>query len=58
MLAVISTAGIDVEYMYSVFGQKDGQASMIFRVADTDSLGAVFEKNGITMISGEDLGLH
>lgn len=58
VLAVISTAGIDVEYMYSVFGQKDGQASMIFRVADTDSLGAVFEKNGITMISGEDLGLH
>lgn len=58
VLGVISKAGIDVEYMYSVFGQKDGQACMIFRVADTDSLAAVFDKNGISMIGGEDLGLH
>lgn len=58
VLGVISAAGIDVEYMYSVFGQKEGQACMIFRVADTDGLAAVFEKNGIAMIGGEDLGLH
>ncbi len=58
VLGVISTAGIDVEYMYSVFGQKEGQACMIFRVADTDGLAAVFDKNGIAMIAGEDLGLH
>ncbi len=58
VLGVISTAGIDVEYMYSVFGQKEGQACMIFRVADTDNLAAVFDKNGIAMIGGEDLGLH
>ncbi|MDE7199946.1 MAG: ACT domain-containing protein [Lachnospiraceae bacterium] len=58
VLSVISTEGIDVEYMYSVFGQKDGQACMIFRVADTDGLAAVLEKNGIAMIAGENLGLH
>lgn len=58
VLGVISAAGIDVEYMYSVFGQKEGQACMIFRVADTDNLAAVFDKNGIAMIAGEDLGLH
>lgn len=58
VLGVISAAGIDVEYMYSVFGQKEGQACMIFRVADTDGLAAVFDKNGIAMIGGEDLGLH
>lgn len=58
VLGVISTEGIDVEYMYSVFGQKDGQACMIFRVADTDGLAAVLTKNGIAMIAGEDLGLH
>ena len=58
VLSVISTEGIDVEYMYSVFGQKDGQACMIFRVADTDALAAVLEKNGIAMIAGENLGLH
>lgn len=58
VLSVISTEGIDVEYMYSVFGQKDGQACMIFRVADTDALAAVLEKHGIAMIAGENLGLH
>ncbi len=58
VLGVISAAEIDVEYMYSVFGQKDGQACMIFRVADTDGLAEILTKNGIAMISGEDLGLH
>lgn len=58
VLGVISHAGIDVEYMYSVFGQKNGQACMIFRVADTDGLASVLEKNGIGTITGEDLSLH
>ncbi len=57
-LGGISDAGMDVEYMYSVFGQKDGQACMIFRVADTDGLAAVLDKAGIGTIAGEDLGLH
>ena len=58
VLSVISSAEIDVEYMYSVFGQKDGQACMIFRVADTDGLAAVLDKTGIGTIGGDDLGLH
>ena len=58
VLGVISAAEIDVEYMYSVFGQKDGQACMIFRVADTEGLAAILQKNGIDTITGEDLGLH
>lgn len=58
VLGVISQAEIDVEYMYSVFGQKDGQACMIFRVADTDGLTALLEKSGIGTITGEDLGIH
>lgn len=58
VLSVISGAEIDVEYMYSVFGQKDGQACMIFRVADSDGLTAVLQQNGIGTIAGEDLGLH
>lgn len=58
VLGVISEAEMDVEYMYSVFGQKDGQACMIFRVADTDGLMAVLDKSGISTIGGEDLGLH
>ena len=58
VLSAISRAGIDVEYMYSVFGQKNGQACMIFRVADTEGLAAVLQENGIGTITGEDLGLH
>ena len=58
VLGVISRANIDVEYMYSVFGQKDGQACMIFRVADTEKLSAVLEENGIGTMTGENLGLH
>lgn len=58
VLGVISSAEIDVEYMYSVFGQKDGQACMIFRVADSDGLTMVLEENGIDTMAGEDLGLH
>ena len=58
VLGVISRAEIDVEYMYSVFGQRDGQACMIFRVADSDALTKLLEANGIVTITGEDLGLH
>ena len=58
VLGVISGAEIDVEYMYSVFGQRDGQACMIFRVADSDALTKLLEANGIGTITGEDLGLH
>ena len=58
VLGVISRAEIDVEYMYSVFGQRDGQACMIFRVADSDGLTKLLEANGIGTITGEDLGLH
>ncbi len=58
VLSIISRAEIDVEYMYSVFGQKDGQACMIFRVADVDRLTALFDENGIGTITGETLGIH
>mgnify|MGYP001126032726 CR=1 FL=1 len=58
VLSVISGAEIDVEYMYSVFGQKYGRACMIFRVADSDVLTALLKENGIDLITGEDLGIH
>ena len=58
VLSIISMAGIDVEYMYSVFGQKDGQACMIFRVEDADRLTALLDENGIGTITSETLGIH
>jgi hypothetical protein len=58
VLRLISEAGVDVEYMYSVFGQVNGKAYMIFRVTDTDKLIAILNANGIAPAAGEELGIH
>ena len=58
VLRLLPGEGIDVEYMYSVFGQVDGLAHMIFRVADPEKLIAVLQANGIQPIAGEDLGIR
>lgn len=42
VLRAIAEADIDIEYMYSVLGQKNGLAYMVFRVADPKKLDAVF----------------
>ena len=41
VLRAISESGIDIEYMYSVLGQRNGLAYMVFRVQDPDRLDAV-----------------
>ena len=46
VLRGIADAGIDIEYMYSVLGQKNGLAYMIFRVSDPEQLDAVL-KTGV-----------
>lgn len=50
LLKVIADANIDVLYMYSIFGQKDGKASMVFRVADQQAFESALEKGGIDAI--------
>lgn len=57
VLAVLAQEGIDVEYMYSVFGLVRDQACMIFRVADVDRLAQVLEKNDMAPVSGGVLGI-
>ena len=37
LLNIISKEEIDIEYMYSVFGQNDGLAYMIFKVKDVEA---------------------
>ena len=58
LLSIVAQAGIDVEYMYSMFGHGDGLAYMIFRVADVGQLEAVLTANGIAPASGKDLGIR
>lgn len=57
LLAVVAQAGIDIEYMYSMFGHGDGLAYMIFRVNDAEHLESVLAANGITPATGADLGI-
>jgi len=58
VLSVLSEAGMDIEYMYSVFGQKNGLAYMIFRVGDPAALDAVLTQNGLASVPGDELGIH
>ena len=41
VLRSIAKADIDIEYMYSVLGQRNGLAYMVFRVADPEKLDGV-----------------
>lgn len=51
LLKTLADSNIDVLYMYSVFGQKDGKASMIFRVADQQTFEAALKNAGIDIDS-------
>lgn len=57
LLNIISKEEIDIEYMYSVFGQKDGLAYMIFKVKDVDAFTAVLKKYFVTVADNSDLGI-
>lgn len=58
LLHILAEAEIDIEYMYSVFGEKDGLAHMIFRVADSEKLEAALAAHQLQEASAEALGVH
>ena len=58
ILSLLAKESIDVEYVYSVFGQVDGQACMIFRVADAVGLASLLQANAMPPARGEALGVH
>lgn len=57
LLTIISNEEIDIEYMYSVFGQKDGLAYMIFKVKDVDAFTSVLKKYFVVIADESDLGI-
>ena len=57
LLNIISNEEIDIEYMYSVFGQKDGLAYMIFKVKDVEAFVSVLKKYFVTVADNSDLGI-
>ena len=58
ILTLLARENIDVEYVYSVFGQVQGQACMIFRVADLDRLAALLKDNGMPPALHGELGIQ
>ena len=57
MLTVLAENHVDVEYMYSLFTNKDGHAYMILRVSDEPRLLSALGEHRIKVMSKEDLGL-
>lgn len=56
LLGVLADEDINIEYMCSAFGQKDGLAYMIFKVDDNEKLVSVLERNSVEAQSIDDLG--
>lgn len=58
ILNLLADNGIDISYMYSIFGGEDGKAFMIMRVDDADNMVRVLDENGIGSVTGKDIGNH
>lgn len=56
LLDILAKADCDLEYMYSVFGKKEGMAYMILRVSDTGRLEDILTGNGLNCVDGKQLG--
>ncbi len=55
IMGKINECGIDVDYLYSVMGKKEGHADIVIRVQDTDSAIKVLSENGVELICRKDL---
>jgi len=58
VLTILAEGHIDIEYMYSLFTHKEGKAYMVFRVNEEQKFSALLQEHGITVCSGEELGIH
>ena len=57
LLAALAQENIAVEYMYSLFTNKDGHAYMVLRISDEPAFLAAMEKNNIQVVGNDILGL-
>lgn len=56
MLDLMVGAGINIEYMYSVFGKTEGEAFMIFKVNDIEGFKQILQEHGIKEADSSELG--
>lgn len=57
LLGVLAEAHVDVEYMYSLFTNKDGHACMVLRISDEPRFLSALGERRIKVMSKDDLGL-
>ena len=57
LLAVLAEAKVDVEYMYSLFTQKDGHAYMVMRISDEPKFISTLGDRKIKIMTKDELGL-
>ena len=57
VLGVLADAHVDVEYMYSLFTQKDGHAYMVMRISDEPRFLSTLGDRKIKIMTKDELGL-
>jgi len=57
LLEKLAADGVDIEYMYSVFGQKEGLAYMIVSAKDMEYMQRCLDKNEIKSADTHELGI-
>ena len=57
LLAVLAENHVDVEYMYSLFTNKDGHAYMVLRISDEAAFEKALEGTDIKVVGNAELGL-
>ena len=57
LLAVLTEAKVDVEYMYSLFTHREGHAYMVMRISDEPKFLSALGERRIRVMSKADLGL-
>lgn len=58
LLNLLAREGIDVEYMYSIFGAQNGKAYMVMKLDNIEKAKAVLKASGLPPVSAEAIGLH
>ena len=57
VLGVLAEGEIDIEYMYSLFTHQEGNAYMVFRVAEEEKFTALLAAQGMAPATAEELGV-
>ena len=57
ILDFLAEKNIDIEYMYSLFTHQDGNAYIVFRLADEEGFRNVVEAHGLSLVTASELGL-